>query len=359
MSKINKNTQRKLILIPILLFTIMIISFAIIFIYSLSPVDSKNESVIPFTVEKGWGKNKIITELKKADLIRSEFFSKVIIKLKNKELYAGTYKLSKELSTNEILEKISNQDNIENEGITITFVEGKRLTTYVSQIANNFEFTEEAILEKMSNKDYLNTLINKYWFLTEDILNENIYYPLEGYLFPDTYEFMNKNVSIENIFETLLNQMDKKLTPLRSNIEENNYSIHQIITLASMVQSEGNNIDDFKKMSSIFLTRLKKKMKLQSCASAYYGDKKIMGRDEFGTSYLKKNSYNTYSVSGLPIGPISNPGIDAIESVLNPSETEYLYFASDKNMNIYYSKTLKEHENTIAQLKKAGNWYGS
>ena len=126
-----------------------------------------------------------------------------------------------------------------------------------------------------------------------------------------------------------------------------------------MIQSEGNNVADFEKMASVFLTRLNKKMKLQSCASAYYGDKKIMGVDEFGDSYLKKNNYNTYVIAALPVGPISNPGKDAIAAVLNPSDSDYLYFASDKNMKVYFSKTYAEHESTVAKLKKAGNWYGS
>lgn len=166
------SKRKKIILIPFILFIIMIISFLIIFIYSLSPVDSKDENIITFNIEQGWGKNKIVTELKNKDLIRSEFFSKVILKLKNRELYAGTYKLSKDLSTNEIFEKISNQENIENESITITFVEGKRLTTYIAQISENFGYTEEEITNKLNDTDYLKKLIDKYWFLTEDILNE-------------------------------------------------------------------------------------------------------------------------------------------------------------------------------------------
>ena len=158
--------HKKTFIIILLLILILITSFAIIFFHSLSPVDKKNENEIIFIVKNGWGKNKIIKELKNKDLIRSEFFSKIIVKLKNKELYAGTYKLSKDLSTNEILEIIEVGKNIENESIKITFVEGKRLTTYIKQISENFPYTEEEILNTLSNKEYLNTLINKYWFIT-------------------------------------------------------------------------------------------------------------------------------------------------------------------------------------------------
>ena len=327
--------------------------------YNISSV-SKNDSIKKFEVKQSSTYISIAKDLKENNLIKSEFFYKLYIKInKPTGLQSGTYELSEDMSVKEIVELLSKGSNYNPDVIKITFPEGKQIKQIAEIIAEKTNHTIEEVLEKATNKEYIQTLVNKYWFLTDEIINANIYYPLEGYLFPDTYEFMNKNVSIETIFETMLNEMDKKLSSIKNDIEQSDYSIHQIITLASMVQSEGNNIDDFKKMSSIFLTRLKKNMKLQSCASAYYGDKKIMGRDSFGTSYLKKNAYNTYTISGIPVGPISNPGIDAIESVLNPSDTEYLYFASDKNMNIYYSKTLNEHESTIAKLKKAGNWYGS
>lgn len=327
--------------------------------YNISSV-SKDDSIKKFEVKQNSTYISIASELKANNLIKSEFFYKVYVKINRPTgLQAGTYELSEDMNVKEIIELLSKGSNYNPDVIKITFPEGKQIKQVAEIIAEKTNHTVEEVLEKATDKEYIKTLINKYWFLTEDILNTNIYYPLEGYLFPDTYEFINKDVSIETIFETMLEQMNKKLMPIKDDIEKNKYSVHQIITLASMVQSEGNNIDDFKKMSSIFLTRLRKNMKLQSCASAYYGDKKIMGRDTFGTSYLKKNSYNTYTISGIPVGPISNPGVDAIESVLNPSDTEYLYFASDKDMKIYYSKTLSEHESTIAKLKKAGNWYGS
>ena len=358
MSKINKSTQKKLILIPFILFIIMIISFVIIFIYSLSPVDSKNESVIPFTVEKGWGKNKIITELKKSDLIRSEFFSKVIIKLKNKELYAGTYKLSKELSTNEILEKISNQDNIENEGITITFVEGKRLTTYVSQIANNFKLSEEAILEKMSNKDYLNILIDKYWFLTEDILNENIYYPLEGYLYPDTYEF-KKNSTLEEIIEKFLNNMQSKLEDYKDDVEVGKYKIHEFITLASIVELEGVNSADRGKIAGAIYNRLNKGQSLESDVTTYYAEQKDFSKDLTYKELNNCNSYNTRGtcVRGLPVGPICNAGLASLSAAIEPVENDYLYWVADKYKTTYFSKTYSEHVATVNRLRSEDLWF--
>lgn len=350
--------HKKTFIIILLLILILITSFTIIFFHSLSPVDKKNENEITFTVKNGWGKNKIIKELKNKDLIRSEFFSKIIVKLKNKELYAGTYKLSKDLSTNEILEIIEVGKNIENESVKITFVEGKRLTTYVKQISENFPYTEEEILNTLSNKEYLNTLINKYWFITEDILNEKIYYPLEGYLYPDTYEF-KKNSKLEEIIEKMLDNMDSKLTNYKDEIKLSSYSIHQILTLASIVELEGVNKEDRSMVAGVFYNRLKSGMSLGSDVTTYYAVKKDFSRDLSQNDLDSCNGYNTRGtcVTGLPVGPIASPSLSSLSATIEPTENEYYYFVADKEKNTYFSKTSSEHVQTVAKLKSEGKWF--
>ncbi len=320
---------------------------------------SNNSELVEFEVKTGQTFSTIGADLKAQNLIKSEFFYKLYIKLYQvKGLEAGKYLLSENMGVEKIVDTLKQGSTYNPDVITITFREGLNVHQIAEVIAQNTNHTEEEVLEKASDDVYIDSLIDQYWFLNNRI-KKDTYYPIEGYLFPDTYQFLNKDVTVEEIFTTMLNQMGKKLETVRIDIEKNEYSLHEIITLASMIQSEGNNVDDFGKMASVFLTRLDKKMRLQSCASAYYGDHKIMGRDAFGDSYLKKNDYNTYVVDGIPVGPISNPGIDAIEAVLHPSDTDYLYFASDKNMKVYFSKTLAEHESTIQKLREAGNWYGS
>lgn len=350
--------HKKTFIIILLLILILITSFAIIFFHSLSPVDKKNENEITFTIKNGWGKNKIIKELKNKDLIRSEFFSKIIVKLKNKELYAGTYKLSKDLSTNEILEIIEVGKNIENESIKITFVEGKRLTTYIKQISENFPYTEEEILNTLSNKEYLNTLINKYWFITEDILNEKIYFPLEGYLYPDTYEF-KKNSKLEEIIEKMLDNMDSKLANYKDEIKLSSYSIHQILTLASIVELEGVNKEDRSMVAGVFYNRLKSGMSLGSDVTTYYAVKKDFSRDLSQNDLDSCNGYNTRGtcVTGLPVGPIASPSLSSLSATIEPTENEYYYFVADKEKNTYFSKTSSEHVQTVAKLKSEGKWF--
>ena len=350
--------RKKVFLTILFLILILITSFILIFVHSLSPVNKKDEKIILFTVEKGWGKNKIINELKNKDLIRSEFFSKIIIKVKNKELYAGTYKLSKDLSTNEIISMLEDQNNVENESIKITFVEGKRLSTYVKQISDNFNYSEEEINNKLSDKDYLNKLINEYWFINDDILNEQIYYPLEGYLYPDTYEF-KKNSSIEEIIAKMLDNMDVKLSNYKEEIKLSNYSIHQLLTLASIVELEGVNSNDRAMVAGVFYNRLNSNMSLGSDVTTYYAVGKDFSRDLSQKDLDSCNGYNTRGtcVSGLPVGPICSSSLSSISAVIEPTENDYYYFVADKEKNTYFSKTSSEHTQTVSKLKSEGKWY--
>ena len=350
--------RKKVFLTILFLILILITSFILIFVHSLSPVNKKDEKIILFTVEKGWGKNKIISELKNKDLIRSEFFSKVIIKLKNNELYAGTYKLSKDLSTNEIISMLEDQNNVENESIKITFVEGKRLSTYVKQISDNFNYSEEEINNKLSDKDYLNKLINEYWFINDDILNEQIYYPLEGYLYPDTYEF-KKNSTIEEIIEKMLDNMDVKLSNYKEEIKLSNYSVHQLLTLASIVELEGVNSNDRAMVAGVFYNRLNSNMSLGSDVTTYYAVGKDFSRDLSQKDLDSCNGYNTRGtcVSGLPVGPICGSSLSSLAAVIEPTSNDYYYFVADKEKNTYFSKTSNEHAETVSKLKSEGKWY--
>lgn len=359
----KRRVKYKNIVAAFLIFVIILVAILVSCIWyyksNLKPVKTEDNK-IEFIVEKGSTYQSLSTSLEEKGLIRSSLMYKIYIKLNNPaSLQAGTYMLNQNMSVEEIINTLEKGSNYNPDVIRITFKEGLVVPKVAELIEQKTNHTKEEFYKVLKDTNYIDTLITKYWFLTDDIKNKKLYYPLEGYLYPNTYEYINKDVSIKTIIESMLDSMEKNLNPYKEEILKSKYSIHEIITLSSMIQSEGNNISDFKKMASVFLTRLDKKMKLQSCASAYYGAKKIMGKDEFGDAYLKTNNYNTYVVNALPIGPISSPGIDAIEAVLNPSDTDYLYFASDKNMKVYFSKTLAEHNKTVNELKKAGNWYGS
>ena len=252
-----------------------------------------------------------------------------------------------------------NQDNIENEGITITFVEGKRLSYFIEQISKNFNYTNEEIHDKLNDRNYLESLINKYWFLSDKIFNEDIYEPLEGYLYPETYNF-SKNVTIEEIIKTMLDQSDKVFSKYKSLIDESSYSINELVTLASIVESEGIYVSDRKNIAGVFYNRLDTGMPLGSDVTTYYAFK-----EELGTRDLTKkeiNTYNPYNTRGpkmegkLPVGAISNFSLSSFEAVLEPIDNDYYYFVADNTGKTHFTKNYTEHQKIIKELKNAGKW---
>ena len=321
---------------------------------------SNNSDLKEVIITPGSSYLTISSLLKENDLIKSEVFYKIYIKLHNpKPVQAGKYYLSENMSVNKIVNVLSQGSTYNPDQISITFKEGINMREIARVIAVNTDNSEDDVFKVLNNVDYLDELIDKYWFLGKEIKDNDIYYSLEGYLFPDTYQFKNKQVTVEEIFEVLLNQMDKKLTKYKDEIENSDLSVHEILTLASIIQTEGNNNDDWDKISGVFHNRLKINDKLGSCVTIYYGVKR-----DFGTGALWQyeidddNPYNTRMYAGLPIGPIATVSEKVISSTLNPADTDYLFFISDANRNTYFFTNIKERDNKIEELRSAGLYVG-
>ena len=327
----------------------------------IGPVDEKSEQTMQIEIEQGMTTTKIISKLKEEELLQDELAAKIFIKLNNvTNLQAGKYDLSQSQSLEEILSIIS-KGNVVKEEITITFLEGKNMRWIAKKIESETTNTQEDVYNLLSNKQYIAGLIDEYWFLTDSIQNENIYYPLEGYLYPETYTFKNKDITVEQIFKTLLDETDKVLSKYKSYIEKNKYSIHDILTMASIVELEGKDADSRRGIARVILNRLDKKMSLGSDVTTYYAFKIDMGERDL---YAKEiNTYNPYNTRGpnmegkLPVGPIASVSEESIKSVLGPQKNDYLYFVADMNGKIYFSSTYSEHQEIINKLKKEGLWY--
>jgi UPF0755 protein len=356
--------KRKIKIIPCLIFACIILIFIVIlgslliYNYNISSVSKKSEE-ITFNVEENETFLSLADDLKKENLIKSEFFYKIYIKLNSpKKLEKGVYILNRNMSLKEIVNTLDNGSNY-NDNITITFNEGINMRKVISLITEKTSIKEDEILNKLKDNDYLDTLIVKYWFLTSDIKNEDIYYSLEGYLYPDTYEF-KKDTTIEEIFKIMLDNTEKKLEPYKTSLTTNKYTVHQLLTLASIVELESVG-DDRSGVAGVFYNRLNSNWALGSDVTTYYGIKvDINERDLYKDEINAYNAYNTRSskmAGKLPVGPICNPSVLSIEAVLNPTKSDYFYFVADKNKKTYYSKTYNGHLNTIAKLKSEGLWY--
>ncbi len=342
-------------------FVVLIVVCCTIYKVNIGPV-SKNSAMKQIEVESGETYLSISSKLKENNLIKSEFFYKLYVKLMNPDgLEKGKYSLSEDMGVEKIIKTLENGSDANIDAISITFVEGKNMRYIAKTISDNTNNTEEDVYSLLNDTNYLDSLISKYWFLTDEIKDNRIYYSLEGYLFPDTYQFKSRDVTVKEIFETLLDQMDKKLTPYKNDIQNSNYTVHQILTLASIVELEGVNVSDRFDVSGVFYNRLNSGWSLGSDVTTYYASKIDMNERDLKKSELDEcNNYNTRNscmAGKLPVSPICNPGIESIEATINPNQHSYYFFVADKNKKTYFTKTNAEHLQMIASLKSQGLWY--
>ena len=351
--------KNKIIVVFIILIVIINIGIGV-FGFNLSKVDNKKTNV-EINIKNGTSANEIINMLDENNLIRSKFFTKVYLKFSNYNLQAGIYELNTSMNTIEILKYLNDGKVTNKYNLRITFNEGLNVRGIAKIISNNTNNKYEDVIKVFEDREYAKNLIDKYWFLTDDILKTGIYYPLEGYLFPDTYEFMNKDVSVDTIITTLLNEFNKKVSPYKEEIKNSNYNIHELITLASIAESESLPGADRKKVVSVSVNRMKNGMSLGSDMTAYYAYK----LDDYKNGGLTieqfnncSSPYNTRCLSkmGLPIGPISNPSLDSIVGAIEYEDTTYLFYIADCSGKTYFTNTYDEFISKINELQQQGKW---
>lgn len=164
----------------------------------------------------------------------------------------------------------------------------------------------------------------------------------EGFVFPDTYRIY-KDAKPEEILEKIFENLDKKITlEMKEEIKRQNKTFFEILTMASIVEKEALDFESMARVADIFWRRLNMKWALQSCATVNYITGKTTPAVSLEDTQID-SPYNTYKYRGLPPGPIANPGLKAIKAVIYPEKNDYWYFLSDKQGNIYYSKTLDQH----------------
>lgn len=342
----------------LLLIIVLMIYFGYKFMIS-SP--SKNGKEIDFYVEEGSTYSTIAKELKDNNLIKNELAYKIYLKLNKptKSLEYGNYILKTNYSVKELLDTFARGTVTRAQTVRITFPEGKNIRQYVKLINEKLNISTDLIFEKLSDNDYLDTLIKDYWFLTDDIKNKDIYYSLEGYLFPDTYDYFSTS-DIDTVLRKMLDNTESKLSDYQSAIEKSEYSIHQIMTMASIIEQEAGGSDDRNGISGVIYNRLKDNWSLGIDATTYYAEKIDGFERDLKKSELEKcNAYNTRSsclTGKLPVGPICNAGIKSLDAAVNPENHKYYYYVADKTGKTYFTKTYGEHNKKCNELKKAGLW---
>lgn len=331
--------------------------------------EPSNAKDVKFTIEEGSTVDEIANKLRELHLIKKPEFFKLYYKFnKKKELQAGLYLIKTDKSVPEIV-NILEEGKVYKEIKILKIKEGSNVRQIAKAIAEFSDNKEEDVYKKMQDQKYLDELIAKYWFLTDKIKNKKLYYPLEGYLYPETYHFSADDLSLETIFGIMLDQTEKVLEPYKSRyIDENGkmkkntfLPIEQVITFASVVELEAAKTEDRKNIAGVFLNRLTNNMSMGSDVTTYYAIKvNLWERDLTMKELNAENPYNTRgpNMEGkLPIGPVCNPSIDSINAVFNYTKSDDFYFVSDKNGKIYTTKNLYEHEKIIEKLQAENLWY--
>ena len=204
---------------------------------------SDNDELKEVVIKEG-SIGSIANTLKSNNLIKNVTIFKVYTRLTNKSnLKAGTYNFSEDMGVKKIVDILEEGSKINPNEVSITFKEGINIRKIASLISENTNNSYDDVIAKANDISYIDSLKEKYWFITDDIKNDSIYYKLEGYLFPDTYNVM-KDTDIKDIITKMLDETDNKLSKYKDSITNNKLSIHEIITLASVVELEVANKED-------------------------------------------------------------------------------------------------------------------
>lgn len=352
---------RNIALLLVAFFTTLVVSFCVIYKIGISSVDKNDDEIILVEIKQGMTTTSIAKVLRDNDLIKSELIFKVYTKLNGiNNLKSGYFELSKNMDLEAITTKIHNGDTVDPNSIIVLFKEGLNMRGIANVIEKNTNNTAADVFALLEDETYINETIEKYWFLEDVIKDVNIYYPLEGYLFPNTYTLKDKDVSVKEIFEIMLNETDKILSKFKDEIDASEYSVHELLTIASMAELEGVLLEDRKNICGVFYNRLDKKMSLGSDVTTYYAFKVDMSERDLTKKEI--NTYNAFNTRGpnmsgkIPVGPVANPSKEAIEAAIVPAINEYLYFVADKNRKVYFTKTVNEHNAKIKELKSDGLW---
>lgn len=300
-------------------------------------------SDVTIEIEQGMSTEQIAEELKEAGAVKIPLLFRVYAKFKHydSQFKYGVYSFNTE-SGYEAISQMLIEEGALAQSVKVTIPEMSSVDDIAEILEENGVCTKSDFINEVQNGEF------GYDFI-DDIPVDNVYYRLEGYLFPETYDFYNfdseecAHLAVEKMLKTL----DDKLTDgMRQKISESGYTLHEIMIMASIVELEaGGSPDEMANVAAVFYNRLES--------------------DDFttlGSSPTRKypyggGKYNTYESPGLPPGPLCSPSIKSIEASIEPTEDfDYYYFVTDASMKFYYNKTLAEHNSTIARLQAANNW---
>ncbi|MFH1347107.1 MAG: endolytic transglycosylase MltG, partial [Candidatus Margulisiibacteriota bacterium] len=257
-----------------------------------------------------------------------------------KHMQAGEYEFSPAETLSSVLFKLRQGAVVESQirQVKITFPEGTSIYK-MGEVLRTNKVSDPDKFQSLVKEGITEALREKHWTIFKYVPSES----LEGYLYPDTYIFY-ENAKVYDIAEKMVSRFEEVFLPFwKKAHKDTKYNLHEILTLASIIEKEAGNPKERPIISSVFHNRLDIKMALDSCSTIKYAldePTKVVLYEQLNID----SPYNTYKRRGLPPGPICNPGIESIKAAIYPAKTDYLYFVSKKDGTHQFSKTFKEHQ---------------
>ena len=331
---------------------------------ALQPVDPSSKQYMTVQIPDGSNAQEIGSTLEKSGVIKNGLVFTLYVKYKNyNELKSGYYNLQKSMSVEDVIKELQKGGTPEPQEVTLanlTIPEGytlEQIAQTVGQLQGDFKepLTAEAFLAKAQDETFIAQEVAKYPNLLESLpaKDSGVRYRLEGYLFPATYT-IKESTTVESLIDSMLAAMDKNLSSQYAAIKEKNLTVNELLTIASLVEKEGAKTEDRKLIAGIFYNRLNLGMPLQSNIAILYAEGKlgqnISLSDDAAIDTSINSPYNVYTKVGLMPGPVDSPSLDAIESSINQTKSEYLYFVANvQDGKVYYATTLEEHDRNVQE----------
>ena len=331
---------------------------------ALQPVDPSSKQYMTVQIPDGSNAQEIGSTLEKSGVIKNGLVFTLYVKYKNyNELKSGYYNLQKSMSVEDVIKELQKGGTPEPQEVTLanlTIPEGytlEQIAQTVGQLQGDFKepLTAEAFLAKVQDETFIAQEVTKYPNLLESLPTKDsgVRYRLEGYLFPATYT-IKENTTVESLIDEMLAAMDKNLSSHYATIKEKNLTVNELLTIASLVEKEGAKTEDRKLIAGVFYNRLNLGMPLQSNIAILYAEGKlgqnISLADDAAIDTSIDSPYNDYTKVGLMPGPVDSPSLDAIESSINQTKSDYLYFVANvQDGKVYYATTLEEHDRNVQE----------
>lgn len=362
--EINKRPRRffkSMWLVMVLVISIAVSEFMLIGMVDLLALNRDSNAKVGVTIPEDASNAEIASILKSAGVIEYDDYFKYYLDIfkSSVDFTCGEYDMPVDLDYAGVVSYLQTQSN-RTDSFSITFPEGMNVTEYAQTLEDNGVCSKQDFLNECNSDKY----DDDYSFIGDITNDKDRYYKLEGYLYPDTYT-VYKDTKPSQIVTNMLNNFEDKVMLDNDEIDgydevnlsklasEKGMTVDQVVNLASIVQAEAADVDDMKMIAGIFENRLEADPDfgfqcLSSDATVYYP---YRTKDDAPAGY--DSNYDTYEVKGLPAGPICNPSVDAIEAVLNPTESNYMYFAHDNNGNAYYAANETQQQINLTKIEAA------